>query len=156
MIYLSYYFTNLSKFHTGPCTDVLSITVWHISWTVWMFIFHFLVQLLSGLVDEAASTPIKFTPTLWKGCNFTIGFLSFKKWVVQQLSLLEKLLRDMLCSWGFPPIFGRYLKLFEDLVALSARTALRVSFRFGGSPILLSGCAYQFDCAIIADLSGGT
>ena len=41
-------------------------------------ILHFSERPFSGLVVEAASPPIKFTPTFWCGWNLPIGFINLQ------------------------------------------------------------------------------
>ena len=60
------------------------------------------VRLFSGLVGEAASTPILFTPALLHGFNLTIGFVYFYKVSFQHLGLLAK-------TWGLRSVLkGSY------------------------------------------------
>ena len=54
-----------------------------------------------GLVGEADSPPIMFTPTLWRGWHMPIGFF-FKQVVFQTHSTFFENLRTTLHSWGSP------------------------------------------------------
>ena len=57
---------------------------------VYIFLLSLPVRLFLGLVDEAASTPIVFTPALWLGFHLTIGFVYFYKVSFQYLGLFVK------------------------------------------------------------------
>ena len=57
---------------------------------VYIFLLSLPVQLLLGLVDEAASPPIVFTPALCRDFNLPIGFVYLYKVSFQHLVLLEK------------------------------------------------------------------
>ena len=61
----------------------------------------FSVGLFLGLVGEADSTPIVFTPTSWRGFHMTIGFVYFYKVIFQHLGLLVK-------TWGLCSILKGY------------------------------------------------
>ena len=60
---------------------------------VYIFLLRFPVAIFSGLVGEAASPPIVFTPALWRRFHMIIGFVYFYNVSFRNLSLLEK-------TWG--------------------------------------------------------
>ena len=103
-----YYFTNLLEVHPGPCTSESFYLQMKRPWMVYIFLLSLPMRLLSGLLGEAASPPIVFTPALLCGFYLTIGFVYFYKVSFQHLRLefpipwsFGENLRTTLCYQGF-------------------------------------------------------
>ena len=107
---------NLSKGHPGPCNRAFVITSRRFSWTVWIFVLKFPARPLSGLVGDASSPPIKFTPTFWHRWYLPIvGIFIFTRCVVQHLGFLEK-------YWGLLSVIGGSTSNFSVSDAFGGRS----------------------------------
>ena len=100
--YTCYNFTNPLEIHLGKFTRAFIYPRSTRPLMVYIFLLSLSVRLFSGLVGEAASTPILFTPALLHGFNMTIGFVYFYKVSFQHLGLLAK-------TWGLRSVLkGSY------------------------------------------------
>ena len=93
-------FTDTFKVYLGPCKMHFSSLV--SSSRIWLALFILCLPFLEfyGFVGEASSPPINFTLTIWRVWNLPVGFLIFKKWLVQHLESLVKLLKALFWSQG--------------------------------------------------------
>ena len=123
-------------------------------------------RLYSGLVVEATSTPIEFTPAFWIIWHLTIGLFVFTRcipisWIFvctgfSLLSNLDILLRGLLCYWGFFAL-SMSLTFSEWVPNLSANFSNRAHaiwlvcpIRFLWGYLLLLSCLWLY-----GRLSGG-
>ena len=92
-------------------------------------ILHLSVHPFSGLVCEAASSPIKITPAFWCVWNIPVGVIAlYNTWTFGKIS------RDLLRYCGFPfdcsclPFSEEALNMSENLMTISARSGEFIYF----------------------------
>ena len=114
---------------------------------------------LSGLVVEAAPHTINITLALWCGWYRPIGVLVLQGEKSNTLVFRRNYwgLRSVLEGFSsifWSGVFGGAPNSFEELLELSAQTALRVSPHYKGYPLSWLGCSYTYYRSIFASLLG--
>ena len=159
MIYLSYYFTNLFKFHPGPWTCAFFITGWPVSQTVCIFCISLVSVALLGVgckggisyhVYLSVSSIVHITPigVFW---FYKVGDRTNSVKIINGSPLLLRVSTQFWCVWHF----RRCSKVAWGTVGDFAQTDLRVYFCYWGSTLLWSGCAHPYECDVLEALSGG-
>ena len=95
-----YNFTNPLEIHLGKCTRAFIYPRSTRPLMVYIFLLSLPVRLFSGLVGEADSPPILFSPALLHGFHLTSGFVYFQGEFPTPLNLdknLRVLLFGLLC-----------------------------------------------------------
>ena len=129
MIYLSGYFTNLSKVHTGPCTHSFVVTGRLIFQSVFIFCIALASAVLLG-VDQwgGFSSPILLICPAWLASAHYWYFLVLQVFLSNTLAFrkipwgLRSVLGGSTSTFLYATFSEEDLKWWENLLSISART----------------------------------